>query len=156
MANHTEIHTRKHMIIDKIKSLLDDLNKTVFKDSVQYIEYNLEDSLGGLLIQQIDWDINYGMPIWLNSRQNLEFRLSIGSNFMWWVYFVLIDKIAQEFNGTIKDDGRKFNQYGVSNNYRDYVENRVENIAQPIIKFGCRKFYLSDMPKQYKRNSQQK
>ena len=40
MANHTEIHTRKHMIIDKIKSLLDDLNKTVFKDSVQYIEYN--------------------------------------------------------------------------------------------------------------------
>jgi len=105
MANHGYVKTKKSMTADDIQALIEELNRTTFKNGFTIERHNNI------------WHIIYGnMPsygsrtFWLNSKPNLksksfEMRHGGGTSFIWWADAVIIDTVARKFDGVISDGG---------------------------------------------------
>lgn len=124
---------------DKINELLDKLNETVFKGSLE-IEFSpdaiyWDESLPGV------WEIGVGnyepRCCWLNTKRSWEIRHSGMGDFMWWVDAKITNEIALEFNGTISDEGIEDKWKGTENYCPTFLSHLEKMYApHPLPKFN--------------------
>lgn len=161
MANHGYVKTKKPMSADKICNLLNDLNKTYFKNNLKF-EYHIgnEQSYGPHV-----WHLKYesqgqewGSRIcWLNTKRSFEIRHGGGTNFIWWIDNVVCNAVALRFDGDISDDGCEGKWSPVDNympTYADYVKKYVIH-SHPENRAMTASYYLEFCPPEFQVNQQE-
>jgi len=103
MANHGHVATKRHMTPEKVRAVIDRLNKDVFFGVLDIVDTDFTDGTVGWYITA---EGAYGSrQCWLNSKRSFEMRHGGGSAFLWWVDSVIQDAISEEFDGRVTDDG---------------------------------------------------
>lgn len=139
MANHGSVKTRKPMKPEQITALIEELNKSLFKEGLQ-IEYhqNVESNRPHI------WVLNYiygeenwaSRTCWLNTSRHFEMRHGGGGLFAWWIDQVIQNEIAVRFNGVMTDEGTSAKQKGVPGKFHklsDFMESMFSH-ANPTMK----------------------
>jgi len=121
MSNHAYVKTKLKMSPEKITSLVEHLNNTIFKNCLK-----IEHGKGGW--GKYTWQVSV-LPdeatelneriFWINDSKHFEIRHGGGGNFIWWIDTIITNEIALKFNGIITDDGhgdkvkpeRKYNSF---------------------------------------------
>ena len=111
MANHAEVRCKVQPTKEKVKEILDELNRTKFKDIFTIEELEEDDTEFTFLLQVkkefIDHNGYMGQLLWVNKNKPkvIEFRHGHQEDFMWWVDLSIENELGAEFNANIYDDG---------------------------------------------------
>ena len=99
MANHAYVKTKLKLDVDKINILLNDLNKTNFKN-VLTIDFGKKEKFWNIFYKE-----QYVRQCWIQAPKTFELRHGAGGVFQWWVAELILNTVAYHFDGNISDDG---------------------------------------------------
>ena len=150
MANHAYVKTRKHMSFESISELINELNETIFYNCLKIEPWKDrgDDAWGpcGWKITVIDSD--GGRICWLNSRQSFEIRHGGGSQFIWWIDFIICQTIRDKFSGRLTDDsGGGDITENIPTNWKEYLDSL--NKSGGFFEKSLLKFLSRDVSKIY-------
>lgn len=99
------------MTPEGISQLLDDLNKNYFKNlfTIEYTNCEGDEASWGPHVWSLTYKNNYDAEIskicWMNNEHSFEIRHAYSSDFVNWADCTVLDKVAEQFDGIISDDG---------------------------------------------------
>lgn len=141
MANHAYVTTKKHMTPEKVRAVIDRLNKDIFFDCLEIEDTMYSDDEPGWVIT-IKGESEYQYrQCWLNSRRSFEIRHGGGSNFIWWVDERIQDEISKVFDGRVKDDGGSgydevLTSWNMPDSYPEYIQRHIESYKKWEAEYG--------------------
>lgn len=131
MANHAHVITKKHMTPEKVRAVLDRLNKDIFFDCLEIEDNEYWSGKPGWYIHVKGENEYQARVCWLNSCRHFEIRHGGGSDFLWWVDQRIQDEISKVFGGRVKDDGGSgydevLTSWNTADSYPEHIKKRVE------------------------------
>ncbi|RTK97766.1 MAG: hypothetical protein EKK64_00755 [Neisseriaceae bacterium] len=130
MANHAWVKTRKVMKPEQISDIIENLNKTKFKNllKVDYHLATLEEPGWG----EHTWLVSLGKMqkvCWLETSRHFEISHGGGGgSLLWWLDISITNDVALRFNGNISDDGVSGKWKGKENYFptlKSYLEDKL-------------------------------
>jgi hypothetical protein len=151
MANYAKIKTKLKMQPNNITKLLNDLNTTIFKNTLT-ITYTGSDKpyYHEWFIQQNN-DITQYRICWLNNSTSFEIKHGGGKNFIWWVDFAICNEIAVKFNGIWTDEADNDKRKGIPHKYDNFQEHteRMFDYMKEWKTESFKKIIYSDVPDKF-------
>lgn len=163
MANHAYVTTKKHMTPEKVRAVLDRLNKDIFFNCLEIEDATYWDDEPGWIITIKGEDSQYQYrQCWLNSRRSFEIRHGGGISFLWWVDQRIQDEISKVFDGRVKDDGGEgwnevLTTWGMADSYPEHIKQSIESYKEWATKYSKNPinkiviFCISDMRRMFQR-----
>lgn len=121
MANYGYVCSPKRMHAERIHEIIVGLNESHFKNTLTIdrttpLEWHITCTINDVLYAY--------RSCWLGSIKRFTMRHGGGGHFAWWVDAVILNAVALEYSGTIRDDGHDGRHKGKENCYpelEDYV-----------------------------------
>lgn len=151
MANNGWVTSRKKITAEKISSILNDLNARLFKHNLLIeIHKGTPESPGwGLYTWMLSYvsDQEYASRVcWLETNRKFVMSHGGGSDFAWWIDTAILNEVALQVKGIIRDEADDRKQAPIANQY-DNLQKYLEQTKSPCLRF---KEYAKTIPPEFR------